>query len=116
MKEKLLAAGGVLGALAASTCCIGPLLLVSIGVSGAWIGNLAALAPYQPIFLGVAVACLGAGFWLAYRRKKHACETGSCASSHGFIKSFLWVKGILWLGTVLVALSVGVDFGARLFL
>ena len=46
----LAAAGGILGALAASSGCILPLALFAFGVSGAWIGNLTALAPYQPIF------------------------------------------------------------------
>ena len=40
------AAGGMLGALAASSCCILPLALFTLGISGAWIANLTALAPY----------------------------------------------------------------------
>ena len=42
-----LATGGILGALLASSCCIVPLVLISLGVSGAWIGNLTALEPYK---------------------------------------------------------------------
>lgn len=56
-------AGG-LAAMLASTCCIGPLLLLSLGFSGAWISNLTALEPYQPIFLVVALAAMT----LAWRR------------------------------------------------
>ena len=48
-----LAAGG-LAALLASTCCLGPLVLVTLGFGGAWIGNLTALEPYRPVFLGAA--------------------------------------------------------------
>ncbi|WP_049019712.1 mercuric transporter MerT family protein, partial [Burkholderia cenocepacia] len=55
--RKALAAGGV-AAILASTCCLGPLVLVALGVSGAWIGNLAALEPYRPVFLGVALVAL----------------------------------------------------------
>lgn len=47
-------AGG-LAAILASTCCLGPLILVALGFSGAWIGNLTALEPYRPIFIGVAL-------------------------------------------------------------
>jgi len=117
MKENLLAAGGVISAVAASTCCIVPLALVLAGVSGAWIGNLTALAPYQPFFVAIAVACLGAGFWMVYRRAPEDCKTGACADScvPRVIKGALWVKGILWLGATLVALSVGVDYGAGIF-
>ena len=49
--ETLLVVVGVLGALAASSCCIAPLLLFALGVSGAWIANLTQLAPYQPLFI-----------------------------------------------------------------
>jgi len=38
------AAGGLLGALAASSCCILPLVLFGLGIRGAWIGNLTQLA------------------------------------------------------------------------
>lgn len=118
MKESLLAAGGVVSAVAASTCCIVPLALVSVGVSGVWIGKLTALAPYQPIFIATAIACLGAGFWLVYRRIPKKCETEGCADARSdhLIKSVLLVKGILWLSATLVTLSLGVDYGAHLFL
>lgn len=118
MREMLLAAGGALSAVAASTCCIVPLAMASIGVSGTWIGNLTALAPYQPLFLGVAVGSLGAGFWLVHRRAPADCATGACAGTGArrLIKSVLWVKGVLWLGAALVALSLAVDYGASLFL
>src|SRR6267154_5519436 len=78
--QKLLTAGGVLGALAASSCCIVPLALFGLGVSGAWIGNLTRLAPYQPYFVAATAACLGAGCWLRYRSRKIVCADGDvCA-------------------------------------
>ena len=52
-----LAAGGV-AALLASACCLGPLVLITLGVSGAWISNLAALEPYRPLFIGVALVAM----------------------------------------------------------
>lgn len=58
-----LVAGG-LAALLASTCCLGPLVLVTLGISGAWIGNLTALEPYRPLLLGAALIAL----FFAYRR------------------------------------------------
>src|SRR5258708_30208314 len=61
------AAGGVLGAVAASSCCMLPLLLFAVGASGPWIGTLVRLAPYQPYFIAVAVPCLGCGYWLFHR-------------------------------------------------
>jgi len=77
--QKLAAAGGVLAAIAASSCCIAPLLLFSLGVSGAWIGNLTRLAPYQPIFVAVTLACLGYGYCLVWRAHRTTCaESPTC--------------------------------------
>jgi hypothetical protein len=41
--SSLLAAGGIIGGILASSCCILPLVFFGLGVSGAWIGNLTAL-------------------------------------------------------------------------
>lgn len=53
----VLLAGG-LAAVLASSCCLGPLVLLALGVSGAWIGNLTALEPYRPLFIGSAIVAL----------------------------------------------------------
>ena len=73
LSQRLLAGGGVLGALAASSCCLVPLALFGIGVGGAWIGYLTRFAPYQPYFLGVAAVCLGLGYRLRYRSRRVVC-------------------------------------------
>jgi mercuric ion transport protein len=79
-RPALVAAGGIVGAIAASTCCVIPLALFSLGVSGAWIGRLTALAPYQPIVIAITLGFLGYGYWLVYRRPKAACADGeACA-------------------------------------
>ena len=73
--------GGV-AAFLASICCLGPLVLVTIGISGAWIGNLTVLEPYRPIFIGAALVAL----FFAYRRifrPAEACKPGEvCAVPH----------------------------------
>ena len=118
MKETVLAAGGAVSALAASTCCVVPLALVSVGVSGAWVGSLSALAAYQPLFVAVAVVSLGAGFWLVYRRPSRDGAGGACAVSGAgrILRSVLLVKGVLWLGAALVALSFAGDYAIRMVL
>jgi len=79
-KRGLLATGGVVGAILASACCVAPLLLLMLGVSGAWIGNLTALEPYKPLFATVALIFIGLGFWQVYFKTKPACDDGSyCA-------------------------------------
>lgn len=111
-KSGWLATGGVLGAVLASSCCIGPLVLVSLGVSGAWIGNLTALEPLKPYFIAATLVLLGLGFWQVYFRKKPKCAEGSyCARP----QSSLITKTALWLATLLVALAATIDFWAPWF-
>jgi len=43
----------VLAAIVGSLCCVAPLVLITLGISGAWISQLTALEPYRPIFIGV---------------------------------------------------------------
>ncbi len=72
-----LAAGG-LAALLAGACCLGPLVLVTLGFGGAWLSNLQLFEPYQPLFVAVALAALGWAGWRIYRPA--ACEPGeACA-------------------------------------
>jgi mercuric ion transport protein len=100
-KDGALAAGSVLAAVGASSCCVLPLALALAGISGAWIGGLTALSPYQPAFLGLGALAVGSGFWRVYRRKRSACDGPRC----GTPGSRRWTKTGLWLaaGLLLVA-------------
>jgi mercuric ion transport protein len=72
-----LAAGGV-AAILASTCCLGPLILVMLGFTSVWIGSLSVLEPYRPLLLGVALVTLGLAAWRIFRPAQ-ACEAdGTC--------------------------------------
>jgi hypothetical protein len=42
---------GALAAIVGSLCCVAPLVLLTLGISGAWISQLTALEPYRPIFI-----------------------------------------------------------------
>src|SRR5262249_6890475 len=111
--QELMAAGGMLGAIAASSCCILPLVLFSLGVSGAWIGNFTRLAPYQPYFIAATLLFLGGGYWLVYRAEARACANGeTCARP---LPNRI-VKATLILATILVAAAVGLDLIAPIFL
>lgn len=58
--------GSVLAGIGASACCVGPLLLLSLGIGGAWVVHLTALEPYRPVFIALTVLFLGATFWKLY--------------------------------------------------
>lgn len=108
-----LVVAGLAAAIGASSCCVLPLVLFALGVSGAWIGNVTVLAPYQPYFVVAAVAFLGAGFFRIYRRPRAACaEDGTCARP----ASTRLVKIALWAATVLVAIAVAFPYVAPLFI
>ena len=99
MRQGLLAVGGLLGALAASSCCIAPLALFSLGVGGAWMSNLTALAPYKPIFVALTLGLVGYGYHLVYGKPRAACAAqGPCARPLPRRS----VKLGLWSATVLV--------------
>src|SRR5882757_61116 len=106
-RQSLIAVGGLLGALAASSCCILPLTLFGLGVSGAWIGNFTQLAPYQPWFIAATMAFLGYGYWLVYRPAKPACADGGACTRP--LPSRLVKTGLI-LATILVVAALGFDF------
>ena len=111
-KKRIAATGSVIGAVLASSCCILPLVLVTLGASGAWIGNLTVLEPYKPRFAAITFVFLGFGYWQIYRKPKIACEEGSyCATP----TSNRVAKGALWSATALVLLALTIDFWAPLF-
>jgi mercuric ion transport protein len=108
-QQSWIAAGGILGAVASSSCCIVPLVLFSLGIGGAWIGNLTALAPYQPVFLALTIGLLGYGYWLVYRRPRVACAGDAvCARP----LSDRIVKLSLWIATVLVGAAIAFPYVA----
>ena len=68
-------------------------------------GNLTALSPYQPFFLGAAALLIGGGLWRAYR-KQEICAPGSLCEipAAGRI-----TKALLWAGAALAVSAVGVN-------
>lgn len=96
-----LAGAGLAGGLLATTCCVLPLALFSLGVGGAWIGTLRGLEPYQPVFVVLAIAFIAAGFW-SLRRRRTCTVDGYCATSTATRVTTM----ALWLATALVALSL----------
>ncbi len=104
-------AAGIFAAILASTCCLGPLILVALGFTGAWIGNLTVLEPYRPIFIGVGLVSL----FFAYRsifRPTRACKPGDvCAVSQ--VKKIY--KIIFWVVAALVLVAIFFPYVIPLF-
>lgn len=116
-KARMIAAGGILGAIAASTCCIVPLILFSLGVSGAWIGNLTALEPYKPFFILMTLGFLAYGYWMVYRKPKACADGEACARPlpNKLVKTALWGSTFLitvaifwnWIAPVVAPIILG---------
>lgn len=103
-------AGGV-AALLASACCLGPLVLLMLGISGAWIGNLAALEPYRPIFIGVALAAV----YFAHRRifrPAAECLPGEVCAVPAVSRAY---KNVFWVVVALLGVALLFPYVAPLF-
>lgn len=108
--RSLLATGG-LAAILASTCCLGPLVLVALGFSGAWIGNLTVLEPYRLIFICLALMAL---FFAGRRifRPAHACKPGEVCAIPRVRAAY---KLIFWIVAALVVVALAYPYVLPLF-
>ncbi len=102
---------GGLAAILASTCCLGPLILVALGLSGAWIGNLTLLEPYRPFFIGGALVAL---FFAGRRifRPAQACEPGEMCAVPRARRIYKIVFGIV---SALVLIALVYPYVAKFF-
>ncbi|HEY3326676.1 MAG TPA: mercuric ion transporter MerT [Novimethylophilus sp.] len=97
---------GGLAAILASTCCLGPLVLMALGFSGAWIGNLTALEPYRPIFIGVALVSMLLA-WRRIFRPARACKPGDVCAVPQVRTAY---KMIFWVVAALVLMTLGFPY------
>lgn len=98
---------GILAAIGASVCCVGPLLLLALGIGGAWIGNLTAFEPYRPLFIGLTLIFLALAFRKLYLVPQ-ACVPGTlCADPQATRRQRLifWSVAVLLLGLLAVPWS-----------
>lgn len=98
MKDKIVGVGALLSASFASICCLGPIVLVGLGLGGA--GLAASLARYRPFFMVITALLLGTAFYMAYRKKEVACEDGTCELRSGgkTMKITLWAMTVSVIG------------------
>lgn len=102
---------GGLAALLASTCCLGPLVLIMLGISGAWISKLTLLEPYRPIFIGAAIVAL----FFAYRRiwrPSGECAPGQVCALPSANRSY---KALFWIVVALLIVALGFPLIASWF-
>lgn len=66
-------------AIGASLCCVGPLVLLALGIGGTWISSLAALEPYRPIFIAITLVFLYLAFRKLYIIPRQCAPSDACA-------------------------------------
>jgi copper chaperone CopZ len=103
-KTSLPTVAGVLTAVVASLCCIGPVVVALIGVGS--IGAFSVIESYRPYLIGLTVAILGLAFYLTYRKRMVACEDGSCKIESGG----KWNKIAVWAATFLAAIAIAFPY------
>jgi mercuric ion transport protein len=101
-KSSLIA--GILTAIGASVCCVGPLVLLALGIGGTWVGNLTAMEPYRPFFIGLTLLFLGLAFHKLYLVPQ-VCAAGTpCADPFTIRRQRLvfWIVAVLVFGLLAV--------------
>lgn len=105
--------GGLIAGLLASACCVGPLALVMVGISGAWISNLTLLEPYRWIFVGIALVFMALAWRRIYRAPAAAdCEPGTVCALPQTNRVY---RVMFWVVSALVLLAFAFPFFAPLF-
>lgn len=104
LNAKTALAGGVLAGIGASACCAGPLLLLSLGIGGAWIGHLTALEPYRPVFILLVFVFLGLAFRKLYLVPRSCDSEANCVAdrTRNAQRIVFWIVVPLLLGLVAI--------------
>ncbi len=103
---------GAVAATGASLCCVGPLVLVSLGIGGAWIASLTALEPLRPWLIGVTALFLALAFRGLYLQPQ-TCEPGALCAASPVRRRQRW---IFWIVTLALLILLSVPEMAPLFL
>ncbi len=104
--------GAVLAAIGASACCVGPLLLISLGIGGAWMSTLTSMEAVRPFFFILTLIFIGLGFRKLYLVPESCAEGDACASPDVKQKQQL----IFWIGSVLILLLLAFPWYFPLFM
>jgi mercuric ion transport protein len=104
--------GALLAAIGASACCVGPFLLLSLGIGGAWMSTLTALEPVRPFFIILTVVFIALGYRKLYLTPQ-CCEEGeSCATSDIQRRQRL----MFWLGSAFILILLVFPWLAPFFM
>lgn len=95
--------GGVVAGLVASICCIGPLVLVALGLGGAAAGLIAFFTPWRPVFIGLALLFLGFAAYRLFFAPRVCVPRTACADPRTLRNQRLLFFGVVIVVATLVA-------------
>lgn len=81
----------------ASLCCLGPLLIVSLGAGGAWASYTTFFEPYRPYMMGLVGILLCYSFYKLYIKPPTCGIGGACISP----KMLLIQRALFWIITAI---------------
>ncbi len=102
---------GALAAIGASVCCVGPLVLLALGIGGTWVGSLTAMEPFRPWFIGLTLLFLGLAFRKLYLVPRVCAPGTPCADPHTLKRQRI----TFWLVTTILLVLLAVPWFAPLF-
>lgn len=104
--------GAVLAAIGASVCCVVPLLLISLGIGGAWMIAFTSMEPARPYFIILTLVFIGLGYHKLFF-VPDSCEEGKpCAAPVVKRKQ----RMIFWIGSALILLLLAFPGYAPFFM
>jgi mercuric ion transport protein len=103
---------GVLAAVGASVCCVGPLVLLTLGVGGAWVAGLSSFEPLRPWLIATTLVFLGLAYRHLYLRPQ-VCEPGAACVSPIVVKR---QRRIFWIVAAALLALLSVPWLAPFFL
>lgn len=103
------AAASVMTALAASACCIGPVVFSLMGAGALSVASTK-LEAYRPWFLAATAVMLAGAFYAAYRPMATECDdAGQCApQSRRTARVLVWIVAVV--AAILVAFPYYIGF------
>ena len=111
MDNKLTLWASALAAIGASLCCVAPLVLVTLGLGGAWLATLTQFEPVRPFFVVLTLGLLALA-WRKLYRQPAACEPGKACADIAVMRR---QRLIYWLVAAVLLLLLAFPWYASLF-
>ncbi|HIG08131.1 MAG TPA: hypothetical protein EYQ55_07500 [Methylococcaceae bacterium] len=102
----------ILAAIGASLCCVAPLLLLSLGIGGAWMSTLTSMQAVRPLFFILSLIFIGLGYRKLYWVPQHCSEGEVCALPYNMKRQ----RTTFWLGSAFILLLLAFPWYAPYFM